>query len=57
MTNDERDDVNDSQALTGGDITKYRTLLDTHPLLVARPTRSQVCDNASMLREVKPISV
>ena len=27
MTNDERDDVNDSQALTGGDITKYRALV------------------------------
>ena len=27
MTEDERDDVNDSQALTGGDITKYRALL------------------------------
>ena len=26
MTNDERDDVNDSQALTSGDITKYRVL-------------------------------
>ena len=25
MTNDERDDANDSQALTGGDITKYST--------------------------------
>ena len=24
MTNDARDDANDSQALTGGDITKYR---------------------------------
>ena len=27
MTNDERDDANDSQALTGGDITKYRALV------------------------------
>ena len=27
MTNDERDDTNDSQALTGGDITKYRALV------------------------------
>ena len=26
-TGDERDDVNDSQALTGGDITKYRALV------------------------------
>ena len=26
-TNDERDDTNDSQALTGGDITKYRALV------------------------------
>ena len=27
MTNDERDDANDSQALTGGDITKNRALV------------------------------
>ena len=27
MTDDERDDVNDSQALTGGDITKYGTFV------------------------------
>ena len=27
MTNDERDDTNDSQVLTGGDITKYKTLV------------------------------
>ena len=27
MTNDERDDANDSQALTGGDITMYRALV------------------------------
>ena len=27
MTNDERDDAIDSQALTGGDITKYRALV------------------------------
>ena len=27
MTNDKRDDANDSQALTGGDITKYRALV------------------------------
>ena len=27
MTNDERDDANDSQALTGGYITKYRALV------------------------------
>ena len=27
MTNDERDDANDSQALTGCDITKYRELV------------------------------
>ena len=26
VTNDERDDVNDSQTLTGGDITEYRAL-------------------------------
>ena len=27
MTNDERDDTNDSQALTGGDVTKYTALV------------------------------
>ena len=27
MTNDERDDANDGQAVTGGDITKYRALV------------------------------
>ena len=27
MTNDERDDANDSQALTGGDIKKYRAFV------------------------------
>ena len=27
MTNDERDEENDTQALTGGDITKYRSLV------------------------------
>ena len=27
MTNDEGDDAIDSQALTGGDITKYRVLV------------------------------
>ena len=27
MTNDERDDANDSQALTGGDIAKYRAIV------------------------------
>ena len=27
MTNDERNDANNTQALTGGDITKYRALV------------------------------
>ena len=27
MTNDARDEANDSQALTGGDLTKYRALV------------------------------
>ena len=39
MTRDERDDANGSQALTGGDITKYTR--GTHQLLVTRSTRSQ----------------
>ena len=46
MTNDERNDMNDSQALTGGDTTKCRAFVSTHQLLVTMPTRSasmQVC--------------
>ena len=27
MTNDERDDANDSQAPSGGDVTRYRALV------------------------------
>ena len=36
-------DTNDSQAVTGGDITKYRTLCGTHQVFVTRSSRSQVC--------------
>ena len=43
MTNDERDDTNDSQALTGG----------THQLLVTKSTRSQVRGNANMLWQTR----
>ena len=44
MTNDERDDTNDSQALTGGDITMYRAL-------VARTSHKM--DHISSLRQCK----
>ena len=43
------DDANDSQAFTGGHITKYIAICRTNQLLVARQTRSQVCINASLL--------
>ena len=47
MTNDERDDANDSQALTGGDITKYRAL-------VASVTCHKT-DQISSLRQCKKV--
>ena len=39
MTKDERDDSNDSQALTGGDISKY-SICGANQLLATRSTRS-----------------
>ena len=57
MTNGGRDDVNDSQALTGSDITRYRALVARNQFLVPRPIRSYVCVNASLLYDGKPASV
>ena len=49
MTHDERDDANDSQALTC-----VQSTCGMHQLLVTRSTRSQVRINASLLRGGKP---
>ena len=50
------DDANDSQALTGGDITRYRALVARISGLSQRSTRSQVRINAGMLCDGKTIS-
>ena len=41
----------------GGDITKYRALGGTLQLVLTRSTRSQVCGNARMLCDGKPVSL
>ena len=46
------DDTSDSQALTGGDITRYRALVAPISYL-SRPTRPQVRFDASVLRNGK----
>ena len=57
MTNDERDDANDTQALTGGDITKYRALVARISFLSQDRPDLKFTGNASMLCDGKPVSV
>ena len=47
MTNDERDDANDSEALRGGDLTKFRAFVARISYL------SQDIDQISSLRQCK----
>ena len=57
MTNDERDDANDSQALTGGDIMKYRALVARISYLSQDRPDLKSAGNASVLCYGKPVSV
>ena len=60
MTNDERDErdeTNDIQALTGGDITRYRALVARISYLSQDRPDLKFFGNASMLCEGKPVSV
>ena len=57
MTNDERNDMNDSQALSGGDIKKYRALAARIRCLSQDRQHLKFCVIASMLCDGKPVSV